>query len=337
MDAQAVTIRSVRNTNGKQAVVALVFPMCLAVLTLGVAAAGLLLWRRLSGAMSLPVSQSTLAVTGLIMAGYLMALRGSWFSFAGSGGAGLGVARFSVAGDDSQRARPFSMPDLCVIAIPTLSVIAVAASLSIPQTNALGLLLLWSFPLATELAVFLGVSRWAHPAQLPPSRLHPVQVTPAQPETDERLHLTDPPTPPNNPLDFQDEPSPEIPSDDPNFRFDPPHETPPPHWPDEDVSQQLTRRRTSEGIDSMHLWVRADVPSGSRVGVAHLAFCPPFDDTPEVLFEQADGPEATIKLGQVLPYGARLEWKLEAVSESDESILIEVFVQDTNTVAASGL
>ena len=41
-------------------------------------------------------------------------------------------------------------------------------------------------------------------------------------------------------------------------------------------------------------------------------FCPPFASVPQLDFEQADGPPARVKLGQLLAYGARFEVKLDA-------------------------
>ncbi len=305
MDVQAATIRTVYVDDGKRAAIALVFPMCITAIALGAAAAGLLLFRRLSGAIALPVSEPVLAWTGLVMAGYVVVLRLSWFT---------------LVRDDPHGARPFSPLECCLITTVTLSVVAVAASLSIPGTETVGLLLLWSLPLGMELAMAVWANRMSSHWGLRFGGHTRPNIGPRVP---------------GRPSGSTDEPPEEIPADDHSFRFDPPHQPSPPHWPDDDVSQQLTRRRTAEGVDSMHLWVRGEVLSGARVGAVHLAFCPPFGHTPEVLFEQADGPEATIKPGQVLPYGVRLEWKLASVATSDQSVLIEVFVQDARTVVAS--
>jgi hypothetical protein len=83
------------------------------------------------------------------------------------------------------------------------------------------------------------------------------------------------------------------------------------------VTQHFTRRKTAEGDDLIEGWLRTALVAGQRTVHAHVSFCPPFVGTPELEFEQADGPAARVRLGQVLAYGARFEVKLDAVGPAE--------------------
>jgi hypothetical protein len=78
------------------------------------------------------------------------------------------------------------------------------------------------------------------------------------------------------------------------------------------ITHQLTRMQTADGGDIINARVAAAFEPGQRTTSIHVAFCPPFAVLPEVEFEQTDGPEARIKLGQLLPQGVRLDVKLAA-------------------------
>jgi hypothetical protein len=54
-----------------------------------------------------------------------------------------------------------------------------------------------------------------------------------------------------------------------------------------------------------------------------VAFCPPFAGTPELTAVQLDGPEARIKIAQLLPYGARLDVKLIALNKESACVLVQ--------------
>lgn len=80
----------------------------------------------------------------------------------------------------------------------------------------------------------------------------------------------------------------------------------------DNVLQQFVRRRTAEGEEEVSGWWRARFTTGERTTIVHLAFCPPFDFTPELVLEQVAGPETRLKTVRLLPHGARLELKLPA-------------------------
>ena len=62
--------------------------------------------------------------------------------------------------------------------------------------------------------------------------------------------------------------------------------------------------------------------AGQRTGSLHVAFCPSFDAAPQVQAEAVSGPDCRVKAAQVLPYGARLDVKLDEPAGEDESVLV---------------
>ena len=94
--------------------------------------------------------------------------------------------------------------------------------------------------------------------------------------------------------------------------------------PAKDVTQQLTRSTTAEGGDVFSGWLRLDLAPSQRTGNLHVAFCPPFTGTPELTAVQLDGPEARIKIAQLLPYGARLDVKLIALNKEPACVLVQL-------------
>ena len=62
--------------------------------------------------------------------------------------------------------------------------------------------------------------------------------------------------------------------------------------------------------------------------IQHLAICPPFDHMPQCFVEQMDGPPAQVKVARVLPYGVRLEIKLDNVPKSAVDVSIEFSLQE---------
>lgn len=85
--------------------------------------------------------------------------------------------------------------------------------------------------------------------------------------------------------------------------------------PDGEVTQQMIRSRAADGTETLSGWLRVALAPGQRLATAHLAFCPPFAEVPELDVRQTEGPAARVKIGQVLPYGARLELKLAAPAQ----------------------
>jgi hypothetical protein len=94
--------------------------------------------------------------------------------------------------------------------------------------------------------------------------------------------------------------------------------TPPP-----EVLQQLTRSRAADGTEELFGWLRTPLAAGQRTASVHVAFCPPLDAMPEVEVEQIDGPEARIKMAQVLPYGARFDLKLASPADAAATVVLQ--------------
>jgi MFS family permease len=92
--------------------------------------------------------------------------------------------------------------------------------------------------------------------------------------------------------------------------------------PEADVLQQLTLRGTAEGGQELSGWLRVSLEAGQRTASLHVAFCPAFDNVPIVQAEPVSGPPCRIKAAQVLPYGARLEVKLDDPACNGESVLV---------------
>jgi hypothetical protein len=97
--------------------------------------------------------------------------------------------------------------------------------------------------------------------------------------------------------------------------------------PDADVLQQLTLRATRDGGQELSGWLRAALVPGQRTGSLHVAFCPAFDRAPQVQAEVVAGPKCSVKPVEVLPYGARLDFKLAASAAHDDSLLIWFFAE----------
>lgn len=101
--------------------------------------------------------------------------------------------------------------------------------------------------------------------------------------------------------------------------------------PPEHVTQQLVRSREAGGSDVLAGYVRIAFAAGQRTGSIHVAFCPPFAETPELAVEQIDGPEARIKTAQLLPYGARLDLKLAAQAAQPAGVLLQFEARQQGT------
>lgn len=200
---------------------------------------------------------------------------------------------------DRQAARP----DRFVAAVVSAGVLAVGAALSLPGTSPGGLILLWGLVAAEECGAW-GSAGWRR------LRVHREGIALPKPEV--RL---DPPrsstVPPGDAIPVLHEP------------------------PGEETTQQLTRRRTADGGELLTGWVRVSMAAGQRSTNVHLAFCPSFARAPRVAVKQLAGPEARIKTVQVLPYAARFDLKLAALSESASTLLLQFSAEAAPSAASS--
>lgn len=169
----------------------------------------------------------------------------------------------------------------------TFSVLAIALALSIRGTPLWGLCLAWLMIIAAEVAPRLARFR------IPPSAPLDSPALTAQPST---------PIAVDDEINEPEIAEPEIPPG---------------------LIQQLTRV-VADGRESIHALLKADIAPLDRLAVVHIAFCPPLSDQPELSAHAPDCEDAEIRLTQTESFGARLEVRLPAVSESPRSLLIEI-------------
>ena len=185
----------------------------------------------------------------------------------------------------------------------SVGVLAAGAALSLPGTSPVALGLFWGILAVEEL--------WAWRPAVWRRRLAARRAAPP-PGREVRID------PPQRPL---------------------PHPIPPPPLadepPDGSVTQQLTRSHAPDGSETLAGWLRVPLAAGQRVTNCHVAFCPPFPQTPRVAVEQIEGPEARIKTVQLLPFGARFDLKLAGPSEVPETVLLQFSAQAPPPAAPS--
>jgi hypothetical protein len=183
---------------------------------------------------------------------------------------------------------------LAFLALPALAVVAMIWSLTSAAISVLPLILVL-LGVAAEEGTWWTIYLWPRPAR---------RSATVEPETS---RLAPEPMPSANELQSLTS-APII--DDPEIL--------PPN-----LLQQIIRVRTANGGEMISGVLRGDFLSGERNQNLHVAFCPPLAATPELSFEQVDGPSATIKAGQVESFGARLEVRLDAPAKESAQILVE--------------
>jgi hypothetical protein len=178
----------------------------------------------------------------------------------------------------------------------SLATLAMAASFSLPGSNPVALLGFW--------AVVVGEGLWEWRGLLPARRAN--SALPLGEGQGVRAAL--PTAPPHAPAADGDS-----------------SEEPASSGPAADVLQQLTLRTTAEGGQELSGWLRLGLAAGQRTGSLHVAFCPSFGQAPQVQAEAVSGPDCRIKAAQVLPYGARLDVKLDEPAAENQSVLVWFF------------
>lgn len=91
-----------------------------------------------------------------------------------------------------------------------------------------------------------------------------------------------------------------------------------------DVVQRFRRTQSADGVETWSGQMRAVLSAGQRGTQLHIAFCPPFEQLPELFFEQIEGPPARIKPGQQMPYAARLDVRLSRVPTESVAVVVEI-------------
>ena len=91
------------------------------------------------------------------------------------------------------------------------------------------------------------------------------------------------------------------------------------------VSQRFERRTLADGCERVDGMIRVAVPRGSRLGWGHVGFCPPFTVSPTVEVATGyDAVEATVSAAEVLPWGVRIEVRLDEPAEETLDIPVDV-------------
>ena len=89
-------------------------------------------------------------------------------------------------------------------------------------------------------------------------------------------------------------------------------------------AQRVERVQAVDGRDILAGTLTTRLSAGQVTAHVHVAFCPPFASVPRLDFRHAAGPAARIKLGQILPHGARIDVKLDAPSAGPVFLELEI-------------
>jgi len=103
-------------------------------------------------------------------------------------------------------------------------------------------------------------------------------------------------------------------------------------WPEARLVQRIERyeRQAADGsvVEAAIGRVVVRFAEGSRTAVAHVGFCPPFAATPRVAASNAcDGVEVDVAAAEVLPWGVRIECRLEEPSEEPLDVDVEIVAE----------
>jgi len=91
---------------------------------------------------------------------------------------------------------------------------------------------------------------------------------------------------------------------------------------------QRLERYELDGTDCLRGMLTIAVPQGARSAHAHIAFCPSFKQLPHVeVTTDYDGVEAVVSAAEVVPWGARVECRLDEPAEEAIEISVDLFAQ----------
>lgn len=192
---------------------------------------------------------------------------------------------------------------------PTIVVLVLASSLSIPGTGAFRLSLFWTVLLLLEAASWWFIWRQIRLAQRGGGdRRSGVWDAATLPSTASAVEGTE--------AEAQDDDAPLS----------------------EEVSQQITRSCAEKESDTVTGLLRAQFAPRERSRSLHVAFCPPMLHCPGVTVVQLSGAAARIKAGDVQPFGVRFDLRLSAASNEAQEALIhfEARCSHSQTARAGG-
>jgi hypothetical protein len=80
------------------------------------------------------------------------------------------------------------------------------------------------------------------------------------------------------------------------------------------------------GADCLRGRITVAVPQGARTAHGHVGFCPPFTQTPTVdVTTEYDGVEAVVSAAEILPWGVRIECRLDEPADEAFEIPVDLF------------
>jgi hypothetical protein len=269
--------------------------------TLGLASCGLAV-RRAAGALTQPLETPALWAAAVLLAAVAAGIRCAWFRTAIHAATARGLRDDDGFGEGVALWRHWG-----ILAFPAACVAMIAAALSIPGTSTAGLVALWGVPIVGEA---IGIA-WLRRARRTPD----ADSTRVAPHTPAK-------TPRAMGHDAADH---DAADHDATYRDAAQHDA---AYHDATIIQRLVRRRGLDGGDVLDGWLRADFAPSGRMAALHVAFCPPFDRTPEVHVEQLTGPAATVKPSQAYPFGVRIDIKLASPTPNAASVAVEFLARE---------
>ena len=110
-----------------------------------------------------------------------------------------------------------------------------------------------------------------------------------------------------------------------------PESMPPAGWssglPAGSLLQRFERLALPEGAECVRGRLCVAVPKGTRSGYGHVGFCPPLPSQPTVdVTSDYDGVEAVVSAAEVLPWGVRIECRLDEPAEETIEIPVDILV-----------
>jgi hypothetical protein len=255
------------------------------------------LWRRISGALALPLGGAFLLVVGACAVGIAVIVRrtarsrgvsrlhnsrviGLPAASTGPHPSPLPKEEGALPGSLLRRRQPLEL-------LISAGILMIGAGLSLPGTGAIALLCFWTLLAAEE--------SWAWRQAILPARTARAEAT-----------TVDAANSPVAALENEGIPPPE------NLAS---------------LIQQIHRSRLPDGSELLSGWVRVRLTAGQRVASVHVAFCPPFPRVPEMRVEQYQGPPMQIKTVQLQSFGARLDVKLVQPGESAAEAVLKFSVE----------
>lgn len=91
---------------------------------------------------------------------------------------------------------------------------------------------------------------------------------------------------------------------------------------------QRFERYEAGGNDCLRGTLAVAVPVGARTAHGHVGFCPPFSQNPSVeVSTEYDGVEAVVAAAEILPWGVRIECRLDEPAEEAFEIPVDILAQ----------